>query len=248
MTTPLQSDDPLAGLFLPAPQGPAVPLRYRSGVLTSWEVSTGANVVRVDGETFTNLPVMPGSYLGALKATDVVSLLSTTDSRGITTYVIMGIALTPPDIRAGRASGAQDSQDGMQGEIQPTTGNVVSTAYTDVLSAGLTPQVAFRSMSGKAIIHWGCYLVCGTSLGFAYMSFEIREGSAKGSGTQILLADDARAIINRDNSAGGGDIQCGWSYPVNNLVPGAFYNVQGMYRTSTGTSTFLNRTLIVDPK
>jgi hypothetical protein len=250
MTNPLQSDDPLANLFLPAPQGPAVPLRYRSGLLTSYSVSTGENVVSIDGQIFTNLPVMPGSYLANLAENDIVSLMSTTDDRGITTYVIMGMSLTPPNNRLGRAAvgAAQVGQDGMQSEIQATSGNVTSTAYTDVLSAGFTPQVVFRSMTGKAIVHWGGYLVCGTSLGFAYMSFEIREGSAKGSGTQILLADDARAVINRDNSAGGGDSQSGWSYPVHNLVPGAFYNVQGMYRTSTGTSTFINRTLIVDPR
>lgn len=250
MTSPLLSDDPLAPLFVPAPQGPAVPLRYRSGVVTSWNVKTGENIIEVDGQAFTNLPLMPGSYIGIIAVNDVVSLLSTTDSRGITTYVIMGISLTPPDVRAGRAANTQAGQDGMRSSIEPTSGNVLSTSYTAALSAGLTPQVVFRSMSGRAILHWGCYLVCGTSLGFAYMSWEVREGNVAGTGNVVagLGADDTRAVINRDQSAGGGDIQCGWSYPIENLVPGDFYNVQGMYRTSTGTSTFLNRTIIVDPK
>lgn len=250
MTSPWQNDDPLATLFLPPASGPAVPLRYRSGILTSYDVRTGENVVVIDGQAFTNLPINPGSYLGILVVNDVVSLMSTTDSRGITTYVIMGMALTPPDIRAGGAALGQLARDGMQSEIQATSGNVTSTTYVDVLSAGLTPQVVFRTMSGKAIMQWSAYLVCGTSLGFAYMSFEVREGDSKGVGAVVanLSADDTRAIMNRDNSAGGGDIQVSGHYPIKDLVPGAWYNAQGMYRTSTGTSTFINRILTVDPK
>lgn len=244
MTAPLQGDDPLAALFLPPPPSPAVPLRYRSGLVMEWDVTNGANEVSIDGVTFTNLPVMPGSYLRIIKAGDVVSLLSTTDARGITTYAIVGIAITPPDSRIGSASAKYTGD----WDIQPTSGNVTSTTYTDVLSAGVTPEVVFRALSGRCDILWGCYLVCGTSLGFAYMSFEVREGPVPGAGTFVLQADDARAIINRDNSAGGGDVQVGNFYPLDGLVPGAVYNARGMYRTSTGTSTFLNRTLSADPK
>lgn len=244
MTAPFQSDDPLATLFLPASQGPAVPLRYRSGVLTAWDVKDGTNTVSVDGELFTNLPVMPGTYLGILAVNDVVSLLSTTDSRGITTYVIAGMSLTPPDIRLGRAA----HEDGMRYDINATQGNVTSTSYTTALTAGQTPQVVFRTMTGKVIIHWGCYLVNGTVNALSYMSFEIRQGNLAGSGTVVLAADDARAIINRDDSAGTGDDQHGWSYPVSNLTPGDWYNVQGMFRCSAGAGVTINRTIIVDPK
>lgn len=244
MTAPMQSDDPLAGLFLPPTQGPAVALRWRSGLLTAWDVATGENTISIDGVSFSNLPILPGSYLGILKAGDVVSLLSTTDSRGIATYALAGIAITPPDTRMGQAA----AQPGMSSEVQATSGNVVSTTYTDVLSAGFTPQVVFRASTTKAIITVSSYLVCGTSLGFAYMSFQLREGAVKGAGNIVLDADDSRALMNRDNSAGGGDIQASFVHPVEILTPGAFYNVQGMYRTSTGTSTFLNRSLIADPK
>lgn len=244
MTTPLQSDDPLAGLFLPPAQTPAVPLRYRSGLLTAWNVATGENTVSIDGTSFTNIAVMPGSYLRVIKVGDVVSLMATTDVRGIATYALAGIALTPPDTRIGQSS-VKDTGDW---DIQATSGNVTSTTYTEVLSAGLTPEVVFRALSPRVNIHWGCYLVNGTSLGFAYMSFEIREGGVIGSGNFVVQADDSRAVMNRDNSAGGGDIQCGWTYPLDSLVPGALYNGRGMYRSSTGTSTFLNRTLIADVK
>ena len=66
MTNPLLSDDPLASLLLRPAQGPAVPVRYRSGVLTSWDISNGSNTVLVDGVPLTNLPVLTGSYLSIL--------------------------------------------------------------------------------------------------------------------------------------------------------------------------------------
>jgi hypothetical protein len=104
MTTPLSSVDPTAGLYLPT-KSPAVPLRYRSGRVLSWSASTGESVVDIDGETFENLPVSPGTYVGLVKELDAVSLLSTTDERGITTYCIVGLSITPPDNRIGEASG-----------------------------------------------------------------------------------------------------------------------------------------------
>lgn len=244
MTNPLLSDDPLASLFLPPPAGSAIPLRYRSGLLTEWNVATGENSVSIDGESFDNVPILPGSYLAVLRSGDVVSLMATTDDRGVATYAIIGIAITPPDVRIGRAA----QNEGRDWDIQTTSGNVTSTAYTNALSAGLTPSVVVRTMTGKLDIHWSCYLVCGTSLGFAYMSWELREGDTVGAGTVIVAADDGRAIINRDNSAGGGDIQVGSTWPVDELTPGAYYNIQGMYRTSTGTSTFLNRMLMASPR
>lgn len=246
MTSPFQNDDPLAPLFLPAPQGPATPLRYRSGLLTAWNVATGENTVSIDGESFQNLTVLSGSYLGVLKVGDVVSLMSTTDARGITTYALAGIAITPPDVRIGQAA----AREGVDSDIQALSGNVTSTSYTNALSAGFTPEVVFRTMTGKVLIHWGAYIVNSTSLALSYMSFEVREGDVAGAGSIVsgLAADDARAVINRDNSAGGGDSQGGWTYPINGLVPGAWYNAQGMYRVSAGTGTFLNRTLIADPK
>jgi hypothetical protein len=244
MTAPLQNDDPLAGLFLPPERPGSVPLRYRSGRLTDWDVKTGANTVAVDGVSFVNLPVMPGTYLGILAENDVVSLMSTTDVRGITTYVIIGIALTPPDIRIGRA--AQEL--GVVDDIQAATGGTSSTTYTPTLSAGVTPQVVFRTLTGKALVHWGGYCVNGTIGASAYFSFEVREGNSTGAGTVVLAADDARAIINRGDSAGSDDSQGGWSYLLQGLVPGEYYNAQGMFRASAGNAVFLNRMLIVDPK
>lgn len=99
MTNPMQADDPLAPLLLRRADAGAVPLRYRSGRVVSWNVITFANQIEVDGVTFTNLPLQPGSWAPFVVVGDVVSLLSTTDERGITTYLITGIAVAIGDGR-----------------------------------------------------------------------------------------------------------------------------------------------------
>lgn len=96
--------DPTAGLFLPPPPGPAVGLRYRSGRLTAWDITTGENTVQIDGESFDDLPILPGSFLSIMQVGDTVALLSTSDSRGVSTYAIMGVSIVPPDWRLAVAS------------------------------------------------------------------------------------------------------------------------------------------------
>lgn len=131
MTSPFLSDDPMAALFVKSGQGSAIPLRYRSGVLTSWNLSTGENTVRIDGADFTNLPIMPGTYLGVAQQGDTVALLSTTDERGISTYVIQGLSLTPPDSRIARASGKPGrTYDAYETAV--LAGTVNSSSYVDL--------------------------------------------------------------------------------------------------------------------
>jgi hypothetical protein len=103
VSTPL--GDPLAALFLPGNRGPGIPTRYRSGRLVTWNRSTGANTVRIDGQIFTNLPIIPGTYLAVIVPGDTLSLVSTTDEAGLSTYAIVGASITPPDERLALASG-----------------------------------------------------------------------------------------------------------------------------------------------
>lgn len=101
MTGPI---DPTAALYLPAPRGPVVPLRYRSGFVVFWNQSTAESTIRVDGVTLTNLPVQPGPYVGLIEENDTVSLLSTTDQSGVATYCVVGLALPPGARRIARAA------------------------------------------------------------------------------------------------------------------------------------------------
>lgn len=97
MTRPLASNDPLASLFVPAPPAPAIPLRYRSGLVVEWDGGTCENTISVDGLQLDNVPVMPGDWNQRIDPGDSVSLLSTTDEGGLTTYVVVGLAVKPPN-------------------------------------------------------------------------------------------------------------------------------------------------------
>jgi hypothetical protein len=99
MTSPLDSLDPTAGLFLPSRPGPVVPTRYRSGRVLAWDTSTGEHTLSVDGVELSNLPMYPGEYVELVREGDVVSLLTTTDLRGLATLVITGLPLRPGDPR-----------------------------------------------------------------------------------------------------------------------------------------------------
>lgn len=105
MTSPLVGSDPTAALLLPPPKVPAIPVRYRSGRVVAFNQRTGANTIKVDEVTLTNVNVQPGPWVGVVKVDDFVSMVSTTDERGITTYAITGLIVGPPDIRVGRLSG-----------------------------------------------------------------------------------------------------------------------------------------------
>ena len=150
-------------------------------------------------------------------------------------------AITPANLASIRDNIQQDSE--------VTSGNTGSTSYTATLSAGNTPQLVFVAPpSGKALALISGYLVNSTSTSFTYMGFEVREGGTPGAGTLFLSADDTRALINRDNSAGTGDQSGGLSYLIEGLTPGATYNIQGMYRVSANTGTYPWRRIIIDTR
>lgn len=99
MTSPLNSVDPTAALFLPSRPGPVIPTRYRSGRVLSWNRLTAENTIDVDGLVLTDVPLHPGEYVRLVQSGDVVSLLTTTDLRGLATVMITGLPLRPGDPR-----------------------------------------------------------------------------------------------------------------------------------------------------
>jgi hypothetical protein len=99
MTRPLDSVDPTAGLYLPKSPGPVIPTRYRSGKVLAWDTSTGEHTLSIDGVEVSDLPMYPGEYVEQVVEGDFVSLLTTTDSRGLATLIITGLPLRPGDPR-----------------------------------------------------------------------------------------------------------------------------------------------------
>lgn len=169
MTAPSPEIDPTAGLFLPAPRGPAVPLRYRSGRLTSWDLLTGENTVVIDGESFSDLPILPGTYLATLTVGDTLALISTTDENGISTYAIMGAAITPPDPRIPRGSGAMGYSKYVSG-IGTFSTSTVSVSYVPI---GHTPEVEMFKINQESRVDVDITGTCHGSGGASAVAFGV---------------------------------------------------------------------------
>ena len=81
----------------------------------------------------------------------------------------------------------------------------------------------------------------------AWTSVRIGEDSIVGSGTVFQAASDNYAILVVIGTAGnGGDF--GTAFPISGLTPGRVYNAQMQHKTSSGTSFWSRRQIMVDPK
>lgn len=124
-----------------------------------------------------------------------------------------------------------------------TSRTTTSTSYTGTLSpAGLCGVSFVAPQSGKVEIHWAAELFNDTPPNNARVSPAVRTGSTVGSGTVVLAASDARAVLATTV------IRTGASMQVTGLTAGSTYNVSLEQRIfSGGTGTFLSREVNVVP-
>lgn len=124
-----------------------------------------------------------------------------------------------------------------------TSQGTASTAYVQL--ATITGQSFVAPPSGKIMVHWMLALENSLAGGDAVCTFQIRDGSTIGAGTLFMAANDLRAVrkpgIARESRTG--------IWPVDSLTPGAAYNVELLFRSTSGanTATFLNRNVGVVP-
>lgn len=102
MTRPLQSHDPLASLLIPGPGAPGFGLSLRTGRVVSFNASTGANSIAVDGTVVGDVSVLDAANTAGIAEGDQVSMLVAADAKGVSTYLIIGRAATP-DLSEARA-------------------------------------------------------------------------------------------------------------------------------------------------
>lgn len=92
-------DDDLVELFAPPPAGPSMDWRYRQGVIESFNATTYANMVKVGGTTFVNLPCIgiPADEATLLAATPglAVALALIVSDRGTSILAIVGRLVSP---------------------------------------------------------------------------------------------------------------------------------------------------------
>lgn len=191
MTRPLDSVDPLAGLYLPPPRGPVVPTRYRSGKVLAWNTSTGAHTIDVDGVQLSDLPMYPGEYIEQVIEGDNVSLLTTTDNRGLSTMIITGLPLRPGDPRLARVPLAERVQ-----RVENVTGaGPQNTAEFELMLIPFAKFLPFSVYRVSAFVHMYGNTDAGTNIG---NRSRLRLESPGAGGTQLWTT----IIENSDNITG----------------------------------------------
>lgn len=193
MTEPSNSLDPTAGLFLPARPGPVVPTRYRSGRVLAWDQSTGEHTLNIDGVELSDLPLYPGEYVELVREGDIVSLLTTTDNRGITTLIVTGLPLRPGDPRLVRVPKGQRVQ-----RVENTTGaGPENTATFVCMTIPFGRFLPFSVYRVRAQVHFYGSTDAGTGIGN-----RTRTQLAFNNGANVLLAC---YVENSDNLGATGD-------------------------------------------
>ena len=97
MTRPLASRDPLAPLLVPPPVSGSrgMQVSLRTGTVVTWNASTGASTIRVDGVDINDLPVLESVNFAGVAPGDQVAILVTRDSGGTATYAVLGRFAVP---------------------------------------------------------------------------------------------------------------------------------------------------------
>ena len=111
--------------------------------------------------------------------------------------------------------------------------STTSTSYTDLATFGPTSTVTVAS-SGKVLITMTALMSNSTSYASGYMSFQID------TNTIVTSTLDRTALRMR----GDGSDQASVTRTVRNLTPGD-HTFTAKYRTSAGTETFANRSIVV---
>jgi hypothetical protein len=192
--------------------------RFGSGVGTGSNVTTGS----------------ASSQLTDLRSR--VSTVESTVTNGTTGNAALGGRVT-----ALEAAGS--SAIAMAASNSTTSGTTSSSSYTATLSAGTSPGLSFVApASGKAKIDYGMVAAASSATQIAYATIRVRTGGTVGSGTDVLDASTDNWAI---SVAGDLVTGTGRTKLVTGLTAGSTYNVQMLYRSSSGAATFVGREVVV---
>jgi hypothetical protein len=88
--------DDLSALFAGAPAAPSQAMRYRQGILKSWDPVTAANTVLVGATLLSDLPILNSSDVLLLQVDDPVAVVVIgAEDSGARTHAILGRLTIP---------------------------------------------------------------------------------------------------------------------------------------------------------
>lgn len=242
--------DDLSNLFAAAPVGPSQELRYRQGVVLTWNTQTAANTVLVGGQIMTDLPVLNTTEALLLSPGAVVAIMIIGSEDGSRTMAILG-RLTIP----GTPQAASTLQALTIGASFDTTNGVTSTnGYVDLDAPGTVgPSVTVTvGVAGRVRVTLSAQMQAtptGNVGAKCAMSFEA-------SGANAIAASNASALVfyqqisNVSDPIDFNNYICRASYVhfLSGLAPGVTEFVAKYSSGSSATAAnFADRLLIVEP-
>jgi hypothetical protein len=172
----------IASLFSGTPAGPSQEVRYRQGVIVSWNPATLENVVEVGGAQLTNLPVLGVAEAATFAPGDVVGLVVIGD-RGVRTLAIIGQLVIPNSPEALSALSFLSVRTYADNVVD--FGTTTSGSYTNLDAPSpvgpVIPDVLVGP-SGRVLVTVGCFVT--VEEGTLSMTAEL-------SGANIIVANDA---------------------------------------------------------
>lgn len=141
--------DDFASLFSSAPEGPAQDIKYRTGVIQTWNKATLENTVLVGNALLTDVAVLGVAEAASFTTGTVVGILSIRSANGANTWAIIGRMVQPGTADATDAMSALGSN--VQFDFVTASETTTSVSFTDLTTVGPTVNVNIGA-SGKVLI------------------------------------------------------------------------------------------------
>lgn len=187
----------LATLFTDAPPGPGYDLRFRSGVVVSWNPLTAENTVRVGGTEVHDLPILNTSEALLLEPGAVVSILAARNDKGSTTYAILGRMTIPGTPSAATALNALALR--MTSNYVDAFESRGATGFGDLATPGPEVTDVLVGATGAAIVIVDAYVqtnVTTTEQRGGWMGYQVA------GATSLLPANNDALILIEQESTG----------------------------------------------
>jgi hypothetical protein len=186
----MSSIDDLASLISGPPGGAAQNVRYRQGVVVSFDQNTLANVINVAGTLLTNLPLLGLGEATTYQTNDVVGILVIGDENSALSYAIIGQIVTPNTPEAIAAVSLLNQQIFSSQII--TNESTTSTTYTDLATQG--PQVTVNiGPTGRILVLLSVQIFRSEGAQNVW-AFEAR-ATIEMSGANVVAASDTGPVL-----------------------------------------------------
>lgn len=241
--------DDLTSLFGPDPAGASQDVRFRQGVVQSWNPLTAQNTVLIGSTVLVDLPVLNTSEALVLAAGDVVSVAVIGDMAGARTYGIWGRMTIPGSAGAATALRAL----GVYAQFDTNNGSTTTNGYVDLTGATVGPQVtAPIGNSGRVKVTISCQMesTFDPTLGAkCAMGFEL-------GGANTLAAANDKALVWFNSLTGAPAVgitqhfimRAAYVHYLSGLTAGdTTFTAKYSSGSSGTTANFSDRTIIVEP-